>query len=274
MAYVIENAKFKSDNLTSKTIFVFDEEKDDAFSSMQEASIGQYKNHNNKQQEISDNIRVSYILLKDLINNHILTLNDDVSILDVGCGISNTIPAYMPTSSIKSYLYIGLDPYLINTDRDYLFICSKIENLNPSILFHRFNLFVFSTTLDHMRNLDETFRSIKDLADEDGYAIFLVGIHDTRDFIKYRISLLIDSLFEMKNKIILPLFLVIGVLKIIFRSLLRQYKISNNLPLDNLHFHYFTRNKIRLSLQSLGTIENYFNVPNSNSVLFKVKISV
>lgn len=100
-------------------------------------------------------------------------------ILDVGCGSYIKVPPYLrDLVSNNRYIYIGLDPLKITQlTRDYLFINGKFENLHKYIN-QKFDILVFSTSLDHFEDLKAVENEIKLVTHKDSIVFFWVGLHD------------------------------------------------------------------------------------------------
>lgn len=101
-----------------------------------------------------------------------------IKILDLGCGISRTVPRYIGNLA-QRFTYVGLDPIDIHREREYLFILGTVEAL-PLHLATEFDLFVFATSLDHLENIPRVAGAIRQIAGRNALGIFLVGLHDTR----------------------------------------------------------------------------------------------
>ena len=107
-----------------------------------------------------------------------------LKILDVGCGVSAQPPPYAGTlvknSAGGDRIYVGIDPIRHNiSGRAYPFICGRIEDL-PKKLDDKFDVFLFSTTLDHFERIESVVTIVRQLANRDAICIFWIGLHDTQ----------------------------------------------------------------------------------------------
>ena len=176
----------------------------------------------------------------------LLTNQREINILDIGCGISRKIPIYVPQSRYINY--IGLDPIKKNRDREYPFICSRLENLSVLLEPDSIDIFLFSTSLDHFEEIDSIYGILKKVAKEKSYIIISSGMHDTSIISTWTAynNIKITNQFEFKKGVIARL-KYLKRLILFSKSMMDSYhyfserssKIENNVPLDKLHFHYF-----------------------------------
>jgi hypothetical protein len=241
----------------------------------QEASISEYEAND---VQIPKNVEILY----GLFNNYIaceISGREKLNILDVGCGISRSIPSY--ASSIKigeqvtSNIYVGLDPLLINADeRKYPFIAGRLEDL-PKLFSSKFDVFLFSTSLDHFENLNDVVKSTLLLANKDAIVILWAGLHDSKLVGIPMGAKYISNLFASLN----PLIYLINLFKILlllvvnyFRMCKRELYLLQGKNLDQLHFHYFTKKNILPILELFGPIKRFIHVPGTNSIFATVII--
>jgi len=217
----------------------------------QDKSLDEYHD-THEQENLSPTILYVMNQFRRFIGYHLAlsshNLNYPPFILDVGCGISKKIPLYFrEISTHEKAIYIGLDPIPINKDRNYLFINGKFENLhNYLYTFRFFDCLIFSTSLDHFPDLEAVKSEIYHVLKKNGLAFFWVGLHDPnivgelymheswRDFNFLSISGILCRVSSFP----------ISIIKI-YRSLKRRkLLLDRGNPLDELHFHYFTSNKL------------------------------
>lgn len=228
-------------------------------------------------EHVNPETKILYQLFKSFIYANITYyLNYPINILDVGCGTFVTPPPYIELT--KNTTYVGLDPYDINNERDYLFIQGVIEDL-PLFLETdvKFDVFIFSTSLDHIQKINDAANAIKTIASKDAYVIFFIGLHDVElvaemagrhHYKKVFSSLNIGMFFyQMLGTILLRL-------PRLFLSLKKREKaLTNDEPLDTFHFHYFTRENYKTYISNFGTILEDIDIPGSNSKFISVRIS-
>lgn len=96
-------------------------------------------------------------------------------ILDVGCGGYREPPAYAP--HLERVEYVGLDPMDNGVHRGYAFIYGRIEDL-PSAIEPAFHGFIFSTSLDHARDISAAAAAVRAVAKHPAIGAFMGGPHD------------------------------------------------------------------------------------------------
>jgi hypothetical protein len=138
-------------------------------------------------------------------------------------------------------VYTGLDPLGANIEtRKYHFIHERLEELIGR-LRDRIDVFVFSTTLDHLKDVGRAAADVRRLANAS--AILLVGLR----YPKFIAGLVGGDLF---GRYFYPggigglafgaVQLVARIPVIAGRLAARKRQLANSIPLDDLHFHYFT----------------------------------
>lgn len=206
---------------------------------------------------------------------HILSNKSDCIVLDVGCGISKKHPLYFNRlTQNSSIVYIGLDPFEENqSKRDYLFINGIFEGLSNS-LSTKFDYLIFSTCLDHFEDLDKVKQEIKKVITPNCIVFFWIGVHNTETVAKYRLSYVLFENFKIYNLVHLitkPLLTPFLILYYFIKSLLKKYKMYKKIPLDNLHFHYFTKKSAEDYLKEIGEIIDVKPVRLTNSIFYAVR---
>ena len=198
------------------------------------------------------------------------------NVLDIGCGIGGKRPLYIRTLQ-DDVNYFGLDAFDLNPDREYPFICSRIETLMKVPEFRgKFDMFIFGTSLDHFENLDEVAETVRYLAAPNAKVVFWVGLHDVD---------LIAS--EEGARDLGRVFQGSGVLSTFVRSLgylfwtfprvflvlmLRQMKLNKRKNLDDFHFWYFTEKDLPGVLSQFGEISDITYVPGGGSIFATCRI--
>ena len=239
----------------------------------QNNSILEYEERHEKEEHPAKIINLmdefqQFIALHVLLNNH------EGAVLDVGCGISTKHPLYFKALKNSNLTYIGLDPFEKNqTNREYLFINGKFEGLHKHI-DSKVDYLIFSTSLDHFENLEEVKNEIVKILKPNGLAFFWVGVHDANVISRWRLSY---GLFENFNVLSIPDLLstlIKAPLRILYTFLsilIRTIKLKKKIPLDNLHFHYFTEESLEFYLSSVGEIAGVKKAPLSNSFFYAIK---
>ena len=272
--YKLTNVGFTNEDIAS-TYITTELIEDTVQLEKQDASIDQYM-ETHLLGKHSDEIIFLMNEFQAFISLNIIGNLEHKFVLDVGCGISKTYPIYFNKLKNIGFLsYVGLDPFDVNkTDREYLFINGKFEGLNR-YLDHKFDYLIFSTSLDHFENLEDVKDEIRKVLKPNGIVFFWIGLHDCdlvarqsiyKFFEHFKILNFKDLIIKM-IKTPLYLFLLYKAMR------KRSYKLNNKIPLDDLHFHYFTRSSIDKYIKSLGgSVVDTKIVPFSNSIMYAVAI--
>ena len=201
-------------------------------------------------------------------------------VLDVGCGISPAFPPYAGSlerlHATGRMIYTGLDPLDANVEtRKYPFIHGRLEDL-PGRLRERFDVFVFSTSLDHFEDVGRAAADVRKLASSGAIAIFWVGLHDSQYVAELMGSDLFGRYFQSGSSGRLlsgTLQLLCRIPVMAWRLAVRQRRLASKAPLDELHFHYFTAETLPEALAQFGTVTDVTRLPGSNSVFATVAVS-
>ncbi|MGZ3866675.1 MAG: hypothetical protein ACXVC6_05520 [Bacteroidia bacterium] len=215
----------------------------------QEASYDEYQ-ETHEEGNHSEYIRNIFSFYKSVTAQYILKALDNterINVLDVGCGISTKVPDYVPESDHINY--IGLDPIEKNPERDYHFICSRLENIGNILEPDSIDVFMFSTSLDHFEDINTIYPLLKKIGKKNAYIIMVSGTHDTG------VIASLDAMNFMNrftnsghfSKGVMGKLKYINRLRIFNQNMLKNYnnyalraeKLKKKTALDNLHFHYF-----------------------------------
>jgi hypothetical protein len=176
---------------------------------------------------------------------------------------------------ITGHVYVGLDPIKHRPEaRDYPFLCGRLEDVRGALIAP-FDIFLFATSLDHFQDISIAAQTIRNLARPGALAIFWVGLHD-QTFVSEQLgSKLLRGLYSSLH----PLRFFKQLLNIQAKFLAnylfflrRREKIQLNIPLDKLHFHYFTQKTLEEALLLFGTVEHQIHIPGTNSVFVCVRV--
>jgi len=202
-----------------------------------------------------------------------------LKILDVGCGVSTQPPLYAGTlvknGAGGDRIYVGIDPIRHNiSGRAYPFICGRIEDL-PKNLDDKFDVFLFSTTLDHFERIESVATIVRQLANKDATCIFWIGLHDTQIVAEQEGSKAFLKLYRSLNPFRFLFRFGVALLRLLhFYWLMRQrqYHLVTGQPLDNFHFHYFTTDNVRQYLALFGRVTNQIRIPGTNMLFATVAL--
>ena len=239
----------------------------------QENSMAEYE-----QGEAPEGIVTLYKLFDGYIAGAI-SGRSNLKILDVGCGIGRDWPPY--TASIRRSLspaknvYVGLDPISMNvTDRKYPFVCSRVEDLRQ-VLADRFDVFLFSTSLDHFEDVGRVAETIRAVSSDNGIAVFWIGLHDAHIVAAEVGSNVFARLFGRMSFVRFGLryvLLQLQALRLYYLLWRRQKKLDAGAPLDDLHFQYFTESNVDGALRSFGTVRDLLRIPGTNGLFATVSV--
>lgn len=241
---------------------------------MQQESLQEYVHH---AESTPSDVDVLYSLFGGYIARMIYG-RMGLRILDVGCGVRHDIPPYAAFLGAHGdqNMYIGLDPIPHNVEgRNYNFICGRLEDI-PRVLESKFNVFLFSTSLDHFEKLEDVAAAISLLSTENAVCIAWVGVHDANVVAEQTGALRFRRLFDSLK----PLSFFNQAMRLA-ASLPRTYvalakraaRLRRGEPLDNLHFHYFTRDGLLESMKLFGRPRDMMQIPGTNSVFVTVDLS-
>lgn len=269
-----------NDNIKSRSIKIVDDEKiSPEWLAMQNEALPEYLS-THKYEKISKDTFSLYKLFGNYIGNELYKLGAKINptVLDVGCGIDDKYPKYV--RHLKNDIhYFGIDAIDINHEREYPFICSRLEKLANIKGFHNnFDVFIFGTSLDHFENLTEVSAAIKVLASRGAIAIFWLGLHDTSAVAAEEGVQVLKHIFDGSSY----LAIVWRLIKFVFWKFprlmivikFREYRLKNKQKLDSLHFWYFQDKDLPDMLSLFGEVMDIIHVPGGGSVFATVRISV
>lgn len=250
--YKIENGFFVKGDLKTKTIHA-DKAISEEWDTKQKNSLEEYKlTHDNNYPEYINYIFGIYgwvinsTILRKLVNRN------QINVLDIGCGISKKIPPYFNCNN-NQVNYIGLDPININSNRDYLFINSVVEKIDELIPPNSIDIFCFSTSLDHIQDLNILVEKLKIVANKNAKVVMIQSVRDSNIYANklmyYHLDLMNDTSFTgFKNKLKyynrIRLF-ILNLFRVRKKIEFLEKKMQNSQNLDDLHFHFFTIETLR-----------------------------
>jgi len=199
----------------------------------------------------------------------------ELTVLDVGCGISNRVPLYFRDIADQGRaMYVGLDPLEVITERDYIFINGKFEGLHR-FLHHKFDCLIFSTSLDHFPDLDLVNQEIHRMLKPNGVAIFWVGVHDPSIVSEklFSDSFRMFSILSISKVLRRAISFPVSIIRMHFMMKRRNSKLLSRMSLDSLHFHYFTESSLKAFMETVGTVIDCQHVRTTNSFFYAVRIN-
>lgn len=240
---------------------------------MQQESLQEYVHHADS---TPSDTEVLYSLFSGYIARSVYG-RTGLRILDVGCGVRRDIPPYAAFLGAQddSNVYIGLDPIPHNVDgRNYKFICGRLEDL-PRVLESKFDVFLFSTSLDHFERLEDVAEAVSRLSAESAVVIAWVGVHDANIVAEQAGALRFRRLFDSLRPLSVcyhAIRLAASVPRTYASLMKRATQLRRGKPLDNLHFHYFTLVGLQESMKLFGKPRDIMQIPGTNSVFVTVDL--
>jgi len=231
-----------------------------------DASIDEYLAHHGADQ-YPDTVKDHMVLFSGFIAKHLIALNGR-TVLDVGCGVGTQYPLYVRDIA-ASISYVGLDPIKINLERDYAFVCGRLEDLVSHGLSRPVDIAVFATSLDHFENV-KTALALAGKLVGDGRILLWVGLHDSAAVSSIVGAKVFARLCQLAKS---PILRLLGLLaytmlqapKLFFKLHKREAGLARGERLDKFHFHYFVRETFLQILAQNGTVEEFVLLPGSNS---------
>lgn len=198
------------------------------------------------------------------------------SAIDLGCGIGTNLPPYVRTIA-ASIPYVGLDPLDENPDRDYPFICGRLEDLAACKLDKKFGMALFATSLDHFEDAKNAIALAGEITDG-GHVVIWCGLHDSHLIARSDLTTRISRLCQDNRSFLTrtAAFLILATLtwpRVAWALVRREKNLAIGHPLDNLHFHYFTEESFRTLLGEAGTVHEFSLCPGTNSAFAAVTFS-
>ena len=198
------------------------------------------------------------------------------SVLDLGCGIGGSRPPYARNLP-KSLVYAGLDPLNETPEREYPFVRGRLEDLADKELNKKFDMAVFATSLDHFEDARNALALAAKVTGK-GRVLVWCGLHDSPLIARINIANWIDRLCRDNRAFFSRslAFLTYALLtwpRVAMALSRREKKLAAGRPLDKLHFHYFTEQKLRALLEDVGQVHEFSRCPGSNAVFAAITVS-
>jgi ubiquinone/menaquinone biosynthesis C-methylase UbiE len=199
-----------------------------------------------------------------------LTLPSTPVVLDVGCGIAQDLPVYARNLRAS---YIGLEPLDVSVDRSYYCISGAVAESIP-LADHTVDAFLFATSLDHVQDVGKALAEIRRVLRKGGRVYLWVGLRDP-DLLFGAHNLygtfFHGSLIKRAARVLLSQAVLA---KFAVAVALTQLRMQRGVPLDDFHFHYYTRASLREELTNGGlAIARQIVVPGSLSIFIDCTVS-
>lgn len=194
-------------------------------------------------------------------------LDPDSVVLDIGCGLTPTQPAYVAQLGLSHY--IGLEPLPVTPFRHYPCLVGAMAE-NIPLKDNTVDTAIFATSLDHIEDEDaaiaETLRVLK----PDGRILFWQGLYEPR---VQAAAKTFEPIFH--GSWWRPLAAPIEYAYFALRMRKLRHKLANGIPLDNVHARYYTRERFEASLKRWGlSMVREVLVPGSASLFAEARPGV
>jgi hypothetical protein len=197
------------------------------------------------------------------------------AILDVGCGIfRERSPSF--TNLAPRCLYVGLDPLPENAEREYPFVCGRLEDLAAREDFAgRFDVFTFGTSLDHLEDLGVAAQAVRRLAAPNARMVCWNGLQEPERIALGYGGAVFGRLASYESKAAAMLaFAGYGALRLprLLSSMARQRAaVEREAPLDS-HYRWFTEENSRRHLSLFGEPVDIVALPNTHHCIATVVV--
>lgn len=188
-------------------------------------------------------------------------------VFDIGCGISSKLPIYAQILPVGSYL--GLEPLTKIVRRDYPCIIGAVSEKIP-LADQSVDTIVFATSLDHVEDIEATGREVRRILKLNGRIVIWTGIYDPESISQAKSFHPILYHGSMLKRVVRGLLIPLDYLYLLYRTAQRARKMKNSIPLDNVHFRYYTRQSIEVQLEVWGfKVSRRVVVPGSSSMFIE-----
>lgn len=168
-------------------------------------------------------------------------LGRNATILDIGCGITHTRPDYAVEHGWTNYL--GLEPLTKLTDRDFPCLVGSVAEHIP-LKDRSVDAVLFPTSLDHIEDIDRAWREVKRILTPDGRIFIWQGVNGPEDLARQKSFEHALSGPPLRQALRIaagtPDYALLR-----YRMLKRARHLKNGVPLDDVHFRWFTRSSLR-----------------------------
>lgn len=190
-------------------------------------------------------------------------------ILDIGCGIRETPPPYVAELGLRCY--VGVEPLAQAMPRTYACLAGAVVEKIPVQDAAAAGM-IFATSLDHIEDLGPAFREARRVLAKAARLYFWVGLYEPENMPK---TVTFDQAFmrgSLPSRVARFALMQVVYARLLQRMALRGYKLRRNIPLDEKHFRYFTRDSLMKDLTSHGLrIERTLTVPGSSSIFVEAR---
>jgi SAM-dependent methyltransferase len=199
------------------------------------------------------------------------TLRRDAVVLDIGCGIQETPPAYVAELGLENY--IGLEPLADAMPRRYACLAGAVAEKIP-LKDGSVDALLFATSLDHIERVGLAYEEARRVLAKGGRLYIWNGLYEPE--IMARSQTYYPAFFGGSVPGRLLRFALLQGVYARFAQLMlvRKYKLLRKLPIDEKHFRYYTQRSLAEELGRHGlTVERSLVVPGSNSMFVQASFA-
>jgi SAM-dependent methyltransferase len=202
-----------------------------------------------------------------MFGNFIATTLEDRSsiVLDVGCGLFPTLPHY--AAELNLTRFIGLEPLTTPVDRSYVCIVGAVAERIP-LKSGSVDAALFGTSLDHIEAEDAAIEEVKRVLKPNGRLYFWQGLYDADYMPRDKDWAKIFTAGPLPKRIGRWILAPAEYAYLILRMRRRARQLKNNNRIDDIHFRYYTRERLNDSLKRWGLTKVRELQPPGQSSIF------
>lgn len=197
------------------------------------------------------------------------TLGPNDVVLDIGCGISKSMPIYV--SELSTGGYVGLEPLEKRVERDYLCMVGAVAERLP-IRNQAFDAILLATSLDHIEEIDEALAELKRVLSPGGRLYLWVGLHEPEVYARAKTFHPIFYGTKGWKRLVRIGAAYVEYANFMWRMAKRKRALATGTPLDDVHFRYYTRASLLSELDRNGLeVCRTLMVPGSTSFMVEAR---
>lgn len=198
-----------------------------------------------------------------------VSLNPDDVVLDVGCGLWPTLPIYV--RELNPTGYIGLEP--LTTPVKRAFPC-LVGAMAERTVFRdgMIDAILLATSIDHIEDVDTAMTEMKRILAPGGRIYLWVGLYDSELLAAEKTFHNLTHRGSWLKRIVRFALVNVEFTVLLLRMLDRKRRLGKGIPIDNVHFRYYTRKTITEDLAKWGLhAERELLVPGSSSLFIEAR---
>jgi SAM-dependent methyltransferase len=194
---------------------------------------------------------------------HSAGIDRNAAILDIGCGITHSRPDYAVGHGWTNF--IGLEPLTKLTDRDFPCLVGAVAEHIP-LEDQSVDAVLFPTSLDHIEDADAAIMEVGRILKPRGQIFIWQGLNGPEDLARQK-----SAEHALSGSPLRQAFRVAAgtadYALLRYRMLRRARHLKNGVPLDTVHFRWFTRGSLIDMIAGWGlTVVRELVVPGTTSM--------